>query len=87
MSESQVVAHKPTPPQSAILKPLPNNRIVILSVSQVSRVGKSTVCATMLLEKLGGKIYSVEGRNQDASQYGVDIEKFQPGELKKLVPR
>ncbi|MEA3102472.1 hypothetical protein [Caballeronia mineralivorans] len=84
MSDSQVVAHKPTPPQSAILKPLPNNRIVILSVSQVSRVGKSTVCATMLLEKLGGKIYSVEGRNQDASQYGVDIEKFQPGELKKL---
>jgi hypothetical protein len=58
MSDSQVVAIKPTLSQSTIPpKSLPNGSIDILSISQVSRVGKNTVCATMLLEKLGGQIY------------------------------
>ena len=84
MSDTPVVAPKQTVPQTSILKSPPNRRMTILSVSQVSRVGKSTVCATLLLEKLGGKIFSIEGRNQDASQYGVAVQKFRADEIQKL---
>jgi hypothetical protein len=72
------------PHKTVATKPAPNRRKVILAVSQVSRVGKSTVCATLLLDKLGGKIYSVENRSQDATQYGVEVEKFAPHEVQKL---
>jgi hypothetical protein len=85
MSESSsAVSTKPSTTEATAPKSAPKKRLIILAVSQVSRVGKSTVCATLLLEKLGGTIFSVEGRNQDASQYGVEVQKFQPAEIQKL---
>jgi hypothetical protein len=84
MSDSTAIVSKPTGLQPAPLKPTVRKQLVILSISQVSRVGKSTVCATLLLEKIGGQIYSVEGRNEDATQHGVPVVRFQPEQILEL---
>ena len=56
----------------------------ILVACQVGRTGKSTVADTVLATRLGGKIFSVDSVNQDASQYGAKVRSYFADDLLKL---
>jgi hypothetical protein len=56
----------------------------ILVACQVGRTGKSTIADTVLATRLGGKIFSVESVNQDASQYGAKVVVYRADDMLKL---
>jgi hypothetical protein len=47
----------------------------ILVACQVGMTGKSTVAANVLHARLGGRFFSVDSVNQDATQYGTEVER------------
>jgi hypothetical protein len=65
------------------------NRLVasksaILVASQVGMTGKSTVSANVLHSRIGGRLFSVDSVNQDATQYGADVEPVYVDELHEM---
>jgi hypothetical protein len=50
------------------------SKIAILVASQVGMTGKSTVAANVLHSRIGGRLFSVDSVNQDATQYGAEVE-------------
>ena len=50
------------------------NATKVLVACQIGTTGKSTVAANMLYPRLGGRLYSIDSVNQDATQYAADVE-------------
>lgn len=46
----------------------------LLVVCQVGMTGKTTISANVLHARLGGRLFSVDSVNQDASRYGAEVE-------------
>lgn len=67
-------------PEGTAVKPgadQPRKKILatkVLVACQIGTTGKSTVAANMLYPRLGGRLYSIDSVNQDATQYAADVE-------------
>src|ERR1700686_4354254 len=64
--------------------PFPLTPLRIAVAAQVGNIGKSTITGTLLHPYLGGSIYSIESRNQDAARYGLEVRRYNGGELRTL---
>ncbi|WP_090812074.1 hypothetical protein [Paraburkholderia tuberum] len=59
-------------------------KIAILVTGQVGMTGKSTVSANVLHPRLGGRLFSVDSVNQDAKQYGAEVEAIFAADLHEM---
>ncbi|KAE8753878.1 hypothetical protein FSO04_42785 [Paraburkholderia madseniana] len=75
-------AKSPTP--TGITKAPVVEPLRILVASTLNNIGKSTLSATLLHPKVGGKFYSVEGHNMDASWIGIPMTRFDASEAVDL---
>jgi hypothetical protein len=64
--------------------PFPEKPLRILVAAQLGGVGKSTITGALLHPYLGGSIYSIESRNQDAARYGLDVQRYNGTQLRSL---
>jgi hypothetical protein len=83
MSETNVVEIKKAKDADESA-PFPPKPLRLAVVAQVGNIGKSTISGTLLHPYLGGSIYSIESRNQDAARYGLDVQRYNGGDLRAL---
>lgn len=62
----------------------PQAGLKLLVACQVGMTGKSTVSANVLHPRLGGRFFSVDSVNQDATQYGSAVEVCSVDELYEM---